>query len=165
MDAVEPITPEETSVSNNLADNFPVTPSLLSKLKTLFGKSSAKNIPEALPDDIPEPEEPFVVTFSGTNAGEDASCDKTWAEVQAAWAAGKRFIVWFSSTGSSAFSSLQLNPRFSGLGTSLTQFQAFGHIVNLHDNPLQVIFVDCTLNSSGVTNVSTLTYLAITGSK
>jgi hypothetical protein len=43
--------------------------------------------------------EPFVVTFWGTTDDNTAACDKTWAEIEAAYNAGRTIIIRYVSDG------------------------------------------------------------------
>lgn len=64
--------------------------SILSELKKLTGKNSAKVVSEALPDSLSG--DRFMCTFEDTHTVSGYRCDKTFAEVVAAYAAGKE--IW-----------------------------------------------------------------------
>jgi hypothetical protein len=67
---------------------------------------------------------PLVVTFSGTTAGGDAACDKTWAEIVAAESAGRNIKAFYQIR---SHGELHLNQMFcisKYTNNTLTEFLA-----------------------------------------
>ena len=46
---------------------------------------------------------PFIVTFSGTDANNDAACDKTYAEIKAAYDAGEEIKLMYQTGDASHY--------------------------------------------------------------
>lgn len=77
-----------------------------SQIRPPMSDETGKAILEAIKALSPQPA-PLVVTFSGTSAGDDAACDKTWSQIQAA---GKNVEMWYVTDAANLW---KLNASFS----------------------------------------------------
>lgn len=81
---------------------------------------------------------PLVVTFSGTSANRNASCDKTWAEINAA---GSKIELWYQQQ----YSKTKLVPV---IYQNLVQ-GSFTYISDPADIPGGYTSITCEINSNG----------------
>ena len=100
---------------------------------------------------------PLVVTFSGTTDEGDASCDKTFEEIKAAYIAGKEILFRYIDYGRddekqfislySVFVDIANNTpiRFFANSTDIALFQSIssGHALSFHS-------INCHINEEGL---------------
>lgn len=69
-----------------------------SQIRPPMSDETGKAILEAIKALSPQPA-PLVVTFSGTTEDSNATCDKTWSEIQSAITAGRQVVAQYSAFG------------------------------------------------------------------
>jgi hypothetical protein len=91
----------------------------------------------------------FPIMFSGTTPGGDAACDRTFSEIQEAYAAGKEIVLKYHETNVSGDVIYLLQYKIT-LNAAGTEVATFGGFWTEHYNASIVKVIWCHINSTEV---------------